>query len=162
MEHVVIGIDPGTSCGWSVLDTDRGQRCLGCGTWDLKPRRHEGGGMRYLRFRQNLKALVVGSWSVKAVFYEEVRRHMGVDAAHVYGGIVGALGQLCEELAIPYQGITVQAVKRQATGHGGGKLTGKELVLAAARRKFPGLEIPDDNAADAIWVAIAGLREIGL
>jgi hypothetical protein len=47
-----LGIDPGTSCGWALLDAS-GQR-VGSGAWDLRPHRHEGGGMRYLRARRYL------------------------------------------------------------------------------------------------------------
>ena len=43
----VIGIDPGTKCGWCVRH-DGGS--MDSGTWNLK-----GGGMRFLRMRQLLR-----------------------------------------------------------------------------------------------------------
>ena len=51
-----IGIDPGSSCGWAVLDED-GKR-VASGTWDLKPKRHQGAGMRYVRCARMLRELL--------------------------------------------------------------------------------------------------------
>ena len=48
----VIGIDPGTKCGWCVRH-DGGS--MDSGTWNLKGGRFEGGGMRFLRMRQLLR-----------------------------------------------------------------------------------------------------------
>lgn len=45
----ILGIDPGTSCGWAILD-DGGR--VASGVWDLSPKRFEGGGMRYIRFER--------------------------------------------------------------------------------------------------------------
>src|SRR5512137_1201276 len=78
---IVLGIDPGTHCGWAVLDTDHGR--LASGVWDLSSRRHEGGGMRFVRLHQYLREIAQAYSRIGAVVYEEVRRHQGVDAAHV-------------------------------------------------------------------------------
>ena len=51
-----IGIDPGTACGWAILGKD-GQR-KASGVWDLKPRRHEGAGMRFVRVRKYFMELL--------------------------------------------------------------------------------------------------------
>ena len=52
---IIIGIDPGTACGWAVYDTEH--TTWTSGVWDLKSRRHEGGGMRFLRLRGYLREL---------------------------------------------------------------------------------------------------------
>ena len=54
----------------------------------LLPQRFEGGGMRFLRFKRWLNELLSASNHINAVFFEEVRRHAGVDAAHAYGGFM--------------------------------------------------------------------------
>lgn len=160
---LTLGIDPGTSCGWAALDAS-GAR-IASGVWSLAPRRHEGGGMRYLRFRRLLteavddlyltlppgSALVPGA---VAVAYEEVRRHLGTDAAHVYGGILAALQMVCEERRVPYQGVAVATVKRLATGKGNAN---KSAMMAAARTRWPTI-VPTEDEADALWIAEAFRR----
>jgi Holliday junction resolvasome RuvABC endonuclease subunit len=91
------------------------------------------------------------------VYFEEVRRHAGVDAAHAYGGFMGQLTAWCEHHQIPYQGVPVGTIKKHATGKGNAS---KEDMIAAARRQ--GFDPADDNEADALallaW-AIAQHRE---
>jgi len=144
--NYIIGIDPGTACGWAVLREEDGER-VASGVWDLRPRRHEGGGMRYLRVRRYLRELLEAYPPVE-VAYEEVRAHLGVDAAHVYGGIVAAVTGLCEEVEVPYEGVPVATIKRTATGKGN---AAKPAVKAAAVTRWG--EVADDNEADALWVA---------
>lgn len=149
---IVVGIDPGTWCGWAVLD---GETRLASGVWDLRPRRHEGGGMRYLRTR-HLFSELLGQKPV-LVGYEEVRRHMGVDAAHVYAGIVSSIVTVCEEQKVPYTAIPVGTVKKLATGKGNAK---KDAMIKAAEQKFAPHEVVDDNEADALWIAVAAHLEV--
>ena len=143
---IVIGIDPGTACGWSVL---RDGQHVASGTWDLSSKRHEGGGMRYLRFRRYFRELLAGLDS-PAVAYEEVRRHAGTSAAHVYGGIIAVLASECEELQVPYQSIPVATVKRKATGKGNAS---KGMMIEAARKRW-GAQVQTHDEADALWIAV--------
>lgn len=91
------------------------------------------------------------------LFYEEVRRHLGVDAAHIYGGIIAVIQEECESMGVPYRATPVKTVKRLATGRGNAS---KEEVLKATIRRWPDFR-GDDNEADARWIALAGLAEIG-
>jgi Holliday junction resolvasome RuvABC endonuclease subunit len=143
---MILGIDPGTHCGWALFFKGHPH---GSGVWDLRPRRHEGGGMRFLRLRTYLEEILAASRSIDAIAYEEVRRHMGVDAAHIYGGIVGVIGAFCEEHKIPYRGIPVGTIKKYATGKGNAK---KDAMIAAAEARF-GITVADDNEADALFIA---------
>lgn len=142
----VLGVDPATRCGWALLDGD-GAR-IASGVWDLSAKRHEGGGMRFLRLDRYL-AEVLDGHQPTVVAYEEVQRHLGVDAAHVYGGIIAAIGRLCEARSIPYQGQPVGTVKKLATGKGNAD---KEAMIKAAERQWK-IKVADDNEADALWVA---------
>lgn len=132
-------VDPGTKSGWALF----ADGVIQSGVWNLKGGRFEGGGMRYLRFQKYLAEAL----PVDIVGFEEVRRHLGTDAAHIYGGIVGTLSALCEEKSIPYEGIPVGTIKKAVTGKGN---SGKELVTAAAKKLFPDQQIADDNQADAL------------
>lgn len=141
----IVGIDPGTNCGWCVLSDNKVEAS---GVWDLKPRRHEGGGMRYLRVRKYFEHILDTS-KVDAVAYEEVRRHRGVDAAHIYGGIVGQITAVCEEREIPFKAIPVGTAKKRATGKGNAS---KDAMVEAANKEWQ-LNITKDDEADALWMA---------
>jgi Holliday junction resolvasome RuvABC endonuclease subunit len=154
-----IAIDPGTKCGWAVLDGE-GKK-VASGVFDLANKRHEGGGMRYVRARRSFvdltEAYPDALWA-----YEEVRRHRGTDAAHVYGGIVAQLTSVLEEAGRPYTAIPVGTIKRAATGKGN---AAKAAVMAAAERKWgsgsaaiPTLQ--SDDEADALWCAECLRREV--
>jgi Holliday junction resolvasome RuvABC endonuclease subunit len=93
---------------------------------------------------------------IGAIYFEEVRRHLGVDAAHVYGGLLATLTAWCERHQIPYQGVPVGTIKRHATGKGN---AGKAEVIAAM--KALGHPVTDDNEADALallhWALAQGV-----
>ena len=143
----VLAIDPGTKCGWAF---GREPALQLSGVWDLAPRRHEGGGMRFVRLQRLLGEF---SDAPALVAYEEVRRHRGTDAAHIYGGIVATLQAWCEERSIPYTAIPVGTIKRHATGKGNAD---KVAMLEAARARF-GEGVIDDNQADALWLLSVAL-----
>jgi crossover junction endodeoxyribonuclease RuvC len=149
----ILGLDPGTLCGWAIL---RDGHLVGSGVWDLRPRRHEGGGMRYLRVRRYVEELLQTE-PLDAVGYEEVRRHLGVDAAHVYGGIVAAVTSVLEDHGKPYRGVPVATVKRVATGKGNAS---KDDMLEAFHREVGRYPDGGDDEADAYFVAVAVGREL--
>lgn len=129
MTTTILALDLGTTTGWAMRP--RGQQ-VAHGFVTLRPQRCEGGGMRYLRFKRWLTGLKGLTTDIQAVYFEEVRRHVGVDAAHVYGGLMATLTSWCEHNGIPYQGAPVGTIKKHATGKGN---AGKEEVMAAMRSK---------------------------
>lgn len=137
-----LALDLGTSTGWALRTAD-GRTVSG--TESFKPGRFEGGGMRYLRFRRWLTELKATTEGLEAVYFEEVRRHIGVDAAHAYGGFLATLTAWCEHHQIPYSGVPVGTIKKHATGKGN---AGKDQMIAAMR--VLGHEPGDDNEADAL------------
>ncbi len=142
-----LALDLGTRCGWAIFD---GTHHVASGTWLLqsdRQRRFEGAGMKWLRLRQMLGEVYAG---VDKVAIEEVRRHMGVDAAHAYGGALAVVTAFCEAESIPYEGFPVATIKKHATGKGNAK---KDAMMDAARAKWPTVELEDDNHADALWIA---------
>jgi len=143
-----LALDLGTTTGWAMRP-QLGN--IAHGFVSLKPQRFEGGGMRYLRFKRWLSELKAMSGEIQSVYFEEVRRHAGVDAAHVYGGLLATLTAWCEHHSIPYQGVPVGTIKKHATGKGN---AGKHAVIAAMRAL--GHPVSDDNEADALallhWV----------
>ena len=160
--HRILAIDPGTNCGYAWLDITHATGCHvtplpnQAGVWDLSLKRHEGGGMRYLRVRKYLAEV-----EPSVVLYEEVASHKGTAAAHVYGGIVSQIQVYCEERdpKIPYTGVPVGTIKKRATGKGNAN---KDAMMAAATSNFCKNDDPpieDDNIADALWLLQVGLDE---
>ena len=139
--ETILTLDLGTATGWALRVTG----VVTSGTQSFKPGRYEGGGMRYLRFTRWLNEVLVSVGSIDALYFEEVRRHVGTDAAHVYGGLLAHLTAWCESQGIPYQGVPVGTIKKHATGKGNAD---KASMIAAMRAK--GYAPADDNEADAL------------
>jgi Holliday junction resolvasome RuvABC endonuclease subunit len=141
-DTTTLAIDLGTTTGWALRPRD-GQ--IAHGFVNFRPQRFEGGGMRYLRFKRWLTELKAMTADIDAVYFEEVRRHAGVDAAHVYGGLMATLTTWCEHHDIPYQGVPVGTIKKHATGRGNAS---KDEMISAMRSR--GHPVSDDNEADAL------------
>ena len=142
MTTTILALDLGTTTGWALRGSDGH---ITSGSESFRPQRFEGGGMRFLRFKRWLAELLTTSGHINAVYFEEVRRHAGVDAAHAYGGFMGHLTAWCEHHNIPYQGVPVGTIKKHATGKGN---AGKDDMIASVRLR--GHTPVDDNEADAL------------
>ena len=138
----IFALDLGTQTGWALASRDGS---ITSGSQSFKPQRFEGGGMRFLRFKRWLTDIKQCNDGIDQVVFEEVRRHVGVDAAHAYGGFMGQLTAWCEHHQIPYQGIPVGTIKKHATGRGNAS---KDEMVASVRAR--GHTPTDDNEADAI------------
>ncbi|OYQ31276.1 hypothetical protein CHU93_04655 [Sandarakinorhabdus cyanobacteriorum] len=149
----ILALDLGTSAGWALQLSDGH---ISTGTVSLKHTRYDGGGMRYLRFRRWLEQLDLDAGPIEAVYFEEVRRHAGTDAAHVYGGLLGILTAWCEETLVAYQGVPVGTIKRFITGKGNAD---KAAVIAAVQAK--GFAPAEDNEADAIAILLWAIETRG-
>jgi hypothetical protein len=147
----ILALDLGTTTGWALRTAD-GR--IASGTQSFRPGRYEGGGMRFLRFRRWLAETKAAADGIAEVHFEEVRRHIGVDAAHAYGGFLATLTAWCEHHQIPYRGVPVGTIKKHATGRGNAD---KEAMLAAARTR--GHQPSDDNEADALALLYLTLDE---
>ena len=140
----ILALDLGTTTGWAIRGYDG---LITSGTVSFKPGRYDGGGMRYLRFTNWLTEIDRLSGPISAIWFEEVRRHLGTDAAHVYGGLMASLTSWGELRGLPYEGVPVGTIKRHSTGHGNAN---KQTMIAAARAR--GYSPADDNEADAIAI----------
>jgi len=89
-------------------------------------------------------------WHAPAVVVvEQVMRHSGVYAAHVYGGQIAILEFLHDK---PLERVSVQAVKRALGLKVGG--TAKQTMAVECARRL-GYNVGDHNEADAIGIALA-------
>jgi hypothetical protein len=149
----VIALDLGTTTGWAIQSVGL---AIESGTVSFRPSRYDGGGMRYLRFGAWLDSLAADITLPAAIYFEEVRRHAGTDAAHLYGGFLATLTSWCEQRAIAYQGVPVGTIKRHITGKGNAD---KAAVIAAVRDR--GFRPADDNEADAIAILLWAIETRG-
>ena len=143
-QTTILALDLGTTTGWAL----RGHGGLiTTGTASFKPGRYDGGGMRYLRFTNWLTELDLLSGPIKVIWFEEVRRHAGTDAAHVYGGLMATLTAWAELRSIPYQGVPVGTWKRCLCSKGNAS---KDEVIEAIAAK--GFSTASSDEADALGV----------
>jgi crossover junction endodeoxyribonuclease RuvC len=150
MNTTILALDLGTQTGWALTSRDGS---IISGSQSFKPQRFEGGGMRFLRFKRWLTDIKQCNDGIDLVVFEEVRRHVGVDAAHAYGGFMGQLTAWCEHHQIPYQGIPVGTIKKHATGKGNAS---KDEMVASVRAR--GHSPADDNEADAIALLLLAME----
>lgn len=158
-ESYILAFDIGTIMGWTCRFDDSGNHISG--EWDLSGNRFEGGGMRYLKYRSELNKILELHGKPRFVAYEEVRRHLGTTAAHVYGGFKSKLTSLCEEKDIPYTSYPVGTIKKFATGVG--NCSKGDMVEAANEKWDKEFTVKDnENEVDARWVAELAFEEIGV
>ncbi|MBA8767021.1 crossover junction endodeoxyribonuclease RuvC [Wolbachia pipientis] len=133
----ILTLDLGKQTGWAILKDG----AIQSGSENFHGSRFSGGGMHFLSFHNWLNSLK----DISAVYFEEVRRHLGTDAAHCYGGFFAVLATWCEKHHIPYKGVPVKTIKRFIAGKGNAS---KGEVIEAVKGKgfFP----QDDNEADAL------------
>lgn len=149
----LLALDLGTKTGWALARPDGH---VLSGTAEFRPGRFEGGGMRFIRFVDWLTELSISAWGYKRIVFEEVRRHIGTDAAHAYGGFLATLTSFCEEHEIPYQGVPVGTIKKFIAGKGNAD---KQAVIAAVRAR--GFNPADDNEADALAILLWAMETHG-
>lgn len=139
---MILCLDLGTKTGFAAHSRATG---IISGVKDFSTKRNEGGGMRYLEFKRWLDSINKGA--ITEVYWEEVRRHAGTSAAHVYGSFQGVLMAWCEENRIAYKSVPVGTIKRSATGRGNAS---KQDMIDAA--KALGFNPATDDEADAIHI----------
>ncbi|MCC8467770.1 MAG: hypothetical protein LN589_03630 [Rickettsia endosymbiont of Eriopis connexa] len=74
--------------------------------------------MVFVRFRKWLVDIKHSEDGIDIIYFESVRSHKGIDAAHKYGGFLATLTAFCEHHQIPYLGVTVGTIKKHITGKG--------------------------------------------
>lgn len=142
--QTILCLDLGTKTGWAICGADYH---IISGIMNFQPRRFEGGGMRYLRFKQWLTEMKMTANEIDAVYFEEVRRHVDTNAAHIYGDLLSILTAWCDHHKIPYEGIPVGTIKKATTGKGNAS---KVKMIQAMHAKGHAPE--DDNEADALAI----------
>lgn len=149
----VLGLDLATKCGFALIDTNTPEYNLtysGVLKLPSKPT-----GSRYSKFQMWLHDTLAIS-KVDYIAFEDVKRHVGTQAAHVYGGLKAIVELEAYRADIELLPYGVGTIKKSATG--GGRASKDEMVSAALERYR--VACSDDNEADAIWIAHLGAEHV--
>jgi len=146
----ILALDQATKTGWA-------HTCGASGVWDFKIRKDESSGMRLIRFRGKILE-IMNSAGVDIIAFETPSVACGVKA-NIDGLKLGTkLQAVIEQIAVEYPaiehvGFNSQEIKTHALqDEPKGTKRDKESMVRVAKRKWPGLEIIDDNHADALWI----------
>lgn len=150
----ILAIDQATACGWAHSSSPHAS-----GVWDLSIRPDESSGTRLIRFEAKIREIMAGP-GVDLIVFESVTVASGKKAnangMKLGSKLQGVIEVLCErEAGIECRGYNLQTIKSFA------EAKNKEEIVAAARRKWPDVEIIDDNHADALWLLELAKRDIG-
>lgn len=139
----ILALDLGTKLGWAVRSRD-GR--VAHGTQVFTPRPSWSRGQRWLRARSFLSELIT-SRQVHAIAYEDVKRHMGTDAAHAYGAFLCLVEMLADSHRLRLLPVGVKTIKKHWTGNGNAD---KDAMKAQAYAR--GFRPESDNDADALAI----------
>lgn len=150
----ILALDLGTKTGWAIA-TRGGQRF--CGTESFAPRASWSPGQRGLRFRAWLASMIT-KHQINGIWYEIVHRHVGTQAAHLYGAYEMLVFMAADQHQLTVDSVGVGTIKKHAAGSG---RADKNSVIDAMKAK--GWIVDSDNAADAAAIMGWALdREMGL
>lgn len=148
--HRILALDLATVCGHAThangITTSGSQdftRYTGCKS---RPPEHPGASFAMFRrwLHEKLRQDKPG-----AIVYEEVRRWMSANAAHAFCGYRGIMLEAGCLFTLPCYGYSPTAIKKHWTGKG---TADKPAMIAETRRRFPELDLTDDNEADALAI----------
>lgn len=136
----ILALDLATQTGFAY----HANGLISSGSEGFMPKKNEGKGQRFLKFRSWLRDQIE-TIKPDQVVYEEVMRWSSGAAAKCYCGLLAIMQTECEAKEIAYEGVHVGTIKKAATKNGSAT---KEQMIQAARLR--GYSPSDDNEADAI------------
>lgn len=145
----ILALDIATHTGWCTKTAS--------GVWDFSIKRDESSGMRLIRFKAKVREVIEKEQINLVVFERTAGFHK--NAIIVQSELHGVLKLFLEENNIQYRAYSASEIKKFATGKGN---AGKPLMIAAAKQKYPDVEIIDDNHADALHIYHLALNDINL
>ena len=151
---IVLGIDPGSRCGWAVRSDDG---AYASGVWDLKPPRGSSPGVRYLYLRARMEEVLAAYPQLAIVAYEQAHQRGGAATEYALGAVTH-IQSWCAERGLEHLKVHSKHAKRIATGKGNAS---KDAMMDAARERWPDYTFTFDDECDARFIAEAAAVEIG-
>lgn len=148
---MILALDLGTKTGWAFYDPAYGD--IPASGSELLYKVRQPRVTRWLNFKALLARLQMECRTqygqpIDVVVYEEIRRHQGTRAAHIYGAFEAILELWANSVRAELVPMQVGTIKKKWTGSGSAK---KIMMMAVAERL--GYAPADDNEADAIAIA---------
>lgn len=153
MPKVVLGLDPGSKCGFSVF---KGKRRLTSGVWFLEEygtKRPE----KYAGLRDAISD-IIEEYGVDLVAYEDVPPmvHRGKHACRLYNGLVAVIEWVAMDYDVPVKPLAISTVKKCLTGNGRAK---KAEMIKFAKKKWKSAKMVTDDEADALGVGFTAVTQ---
>lgn len=155
----VLGIDPASKCGWAVVEDADASR-VASGVW--RGDRLEGGGVRLAGFSNWLQGLL-DQYRPGAIVVE-APIHYGGRAPNWTSPRIGGIAlAAAQDRGLCWVEVLPSVLKKWATGKGNAD---KAAMVRAARSRLPedcgagGIDLKDDNEADALLLALYGAQEL--
>lgn len=139
----VLAIDLATKTGWAIKHRDGS---ITSGMYDSGTKKGAHDGQRFLNFRSFFSSLIQDQ-QIHHVVYEDIRRHVSTQSAHVHGGLKAVMLMICAGSNIETSCFGVKTIKKHWTGNGN---SDKDAMLLEANRR--GFNVADDNEADALAI----------
>lgn len=114
--------------------------------------------MRFLYFKSWLDDFCIFN-KCDLFVYEQAAHHKSNAATHVCHGLIATAEQVAAHRRIEITSKSPSELKKYATGKGNAN---KDLMLAAARKRWPDLELVDDNHADALHLLSMMISDLNL
>lgn len=136
-----------TLCGWGTVYTGCSKNCARCRAFGVRRDSHESNVENFFAAQAKHCDYSGNVWA-----FERVRRHKGVDAAHVYGGIKASLVRHAYRHGIEIRPIEVSTWKKAIGVRG----PAKEAYITRVN-ELTGLAftLDDEDAAAAIGTGLA-------
>lgn len=124
------------------------------GIWDMSIRKDESSGLRLIRFEGKLRE-IVRSVPTDVIIFEAVTAGVGPKANLGTIKLHSKLQAIVEKFVEETEGLecgsyNLKTIKAFALPGGGKK--NKEAMVTAAKKRWPEVDIIDDNMADALWL----------
>lgn len=159
MSLPVLALDLATKTGWALKDR-KGRVLSGVQEFSLK--RGESPGMRFLRFRKwladilSLNEMTADFQPPGLVAYEQAH-HRGAHATQLALGLTTDVLAEAAHRSLEHMAVHTATLKKWATGDG---RAGKPKMIEKAQSVYPGIEIIDDNHADALLLLAYTLDQV--
>lgn len=152
----ILALDPATLCGFAYSNG-------ASGTWDLSVRKDESSGMRLIRFEAKILEIINGV-GVDLIAFETPTvggkgKKANFDALKLQTKMQAIVELIAERTeGVEYIGYHLSTIKKFALPNA--KIRDKAAMLAAAKVKWPEVDIIDDNQADALFLLALATRDL--
>ncbi len=143
---IALGLDLGDHMGWGYWDHGK----VTSGAENFKGKAMQSDGIRFMRMTEFLDKL---RHRPHIIYFEEVRRHTGVKASHVYGGYQSVLTMWCQQKKVEFLGLPVGTIKKHWCGMGNADK--EAMVLQAVKRGF---SVRTHDQADGLAILHTGVE----